>query len=90
MVGLRGEGVWRPGPLHREVGRGEERWGWLLSLPLFLPWTSIHFHLFLCAPMFLAGVQLVATAHGNELENVIKNPALADLVGGIQVRGWKL
>ncbi len=27
------------------------------------------------------GVQLVATAHGNELENVIKNPALADLVG---------
>jgi hypothetical protein len=26
------------------------------------------------------GVQLVATAHGNELENVIKNPALADLV----------
>ncbi|KXZ55595.1 hypothetical protein GPECTOR_2g1145 [Gonium pectorale] len=30
------------------------------------------------------GVQLVATAHGNELENVIKNPQLADLVGGIQ------
>lgn len=28
------------------------------------------------------GVQLVATAHGNELENVIKNPALADLVRG--------
>lgn len=27
------------------------------------------------------GVQLVATAHGNELENVIKNPSLADLVG---------
>mgnify|MGYP001807044251 CR=1 FL=1 len=26
------------------------------------------------------GVQLVATAHGNELENVIKNPQLADLV----------
>lgn len=24
-----------------------------------------------------AGVQLVATAHGNELENVIKNPSLA-------------
>jgi stage III sporulation protein SpoIIIAA len=31
-----------------------------------------------------AGVQLVATAHGNELENVVKNPSLADLVGGIQ------
>lgn len=30
------------------------------------------------------GVQLVATAHGNELANLVKNPALADLVGGIQ------
>ncbi|GLC35861.1 hypothetical protein PLESTM_000376400 [Pleodorina starrii] len=30
------------------------------------------------------GVQLVATAHGGRLENVIKNPTLADLVGGIQ------
>jgi stage III sporulation protein SpoIIIAA len=30
------------------------------------------------------GVQLVATAHGNALENVIKNPALNLLVGGIQ------
>lgn len=30
------------------------------------------------------GVQLVATAHGNELQNLIKNPALSDLVGGIQ------
>ncbi|GMH44764.1 hypothetical protein BSKO_12716 [Bryopsis sp. KO-2023] len=29
------------------------------------------------------GVQLVATAHGCELENVIKNPSLQDLVGGI-------
>lgn len=29
------------------------------------------------------GVQLVATAHGNELENVMKNPSLSDLVGGI-------
>lgn len=29
------------------------------------------------------GVQLVATAHGNELGNVIKNPSLVDLVGGI-------
>ncbi len=30
------------------------------------------------------GVQLVATAHGNELANLIKNPTLSDLVGGIQ------
>jgi stage III sporulation protein SpoIIIAA len=30
------------------------------------------------------GVQLVATAHGNELENLIMNPTLSDLVGGIQ------
>lgn len=30
------------------------------------------------------GVQLIATAHGNQLENVVKNPALSDLVGGIQ------
>ena len=30
------------------------------------------------------GVMLVATAHGNELANLVKNPTLADLVGGIQ------
>ena len=30
------------------------------------------------------GVQLVATAHGNALANLIKNPTLSDLVGGIQ------
>ena len=30
------------------------------------------------------GVQLVGTAHGNKLENLIKNPTLSDLVGGIQ------
>ena len=30
------------------------------------------------------GVQLVATAHGNTLENLVLNPTLADLVGGIQ------
>lgn len=30
------------------------------------------------------GVQLVGTAHGNRLENLIKNPTLSDLVGGIQ------
>ena len=30
------------------------------------------------------GVQLVGTTHGNCLENLIKNPSLVDLVGGIQ------
>jgi stage III sporulation protein SpoIIIAA len=30
------------------------------------------------------GVQLVATAHGNTLENLIQNPTLCDLVGGVQ------
>jgi len=30
------------------------------------------------------GVQLVATAHGNTLDNLIKNPTLSDLVGGVQ------
>jgi len=31
------------------------------------------------------GVQLVATAHGNTLENLIKNPTLSDVVGGVNV-----
>jgi len=30
------------------------------------------------------GVQLIATAHGNTLENLMQNPTLADLIGGIQ------
>ncbi|HEX4954827.1 MAG TPA: R3H domain-containing nucleic acid-binding protein [Thermoanaerobaculia bacterium] len=30
------------------------------------------------------GVQLIATAHGNTLENLLRNPTLCDLVGGIQ------
>ncbi len=30
------------------------------------------------------GVQLVGTAHGNNLENLMLNPTLADLIGGIQ------
>jgi stage III sporulation protein SpoIIIAA len=30
------------------------------------------------------GVQLVATAHGNTLENLMMNPTLSDLIGGIQ------
>lgn len=31
------------------------------------------------------GVTLVATAHGTKLENLIQNPTLSDLIGGIQV-----
>jgi len=31
------------------------------------------------------GVQLVGTAHGNSLENLLMNPTLSDLVGGISV-----
>ncbi|EAM50590.1 R3H domain-containing nucleic acid-binding protein [Crocosphaera watsonii WH 8501] len=30
------------------------------------------------------GVQLVGTAHGNQIENLLKNPTLSDLIGGIQ------
>ena len=30
------------------------------------------------------GVQLVATAHGNTLDNLILNPTLSDLIGGVQ------
>ncbi|MPZ47734.1 MAG: AAA family ATPase [Dehalococcoidia bacterium] len=30
------------------------------------------------------GVQLVGTAHGNSLENLMQNPTLSDLIGGIQ------
>ena len=30
------------------------------------------------------GVQLVGTAHGNTLDNLIKNPTISDLIGGIQ------
>ncbi|MFP4391280.1 MAG: R3H domain-containing nucleic acid-binding protein [Desulfohalobiaceae bacterium] len=30
------------------------------------------------------GVQLIATAHGNTLENLVQNPTLSDLLGGIQ------
>ncbi|HXE73861.1 MAG TPA: R3H domain-containing nucleic acid-binding protein, partial [Candidatus Nitrosotenuis sp.] len=31
------------------------------------------------------GVQLIATAHGQSLENLMMNPTLSDLVGGLQV-----
>ena len=30
------------------------------------------------------GIQLIGTTHGNCLENLIKNPSLSDLIGGIQ------
>lgn len=30
------------------------------------------------------GVQLIGTAHGNTLDNLVRNPTLADLVGGVQ------
>jgi stage III sporulation protein SpoIIIAA len=30
------------------------------------------------------GVQLIGTAHGNCLENLIKNPTLSDIIGGVQ------
>lgn len=30
------------------------------------------------------GVQLIGTAHGNTLENLVANPILSDLVGGVQ------
>src|SRR5262249_48780747 len=30
------------------------------------------------------GVMLIGTAHGNALENLLKNPTLVDLVGGIE------
>lgn len=30
------------------------------------------------------GVQLVGTAHGNTLDNLVQNPTLSDLVGGVQ------
>ncbi len=30
------------------------------------------------------GVQLIGTAHGNALENLLLNPTLSDLVGGIE------
>lgn len=30
------------------------------------------------------GVQLIGTAHGNTLENLVMNPTLSDLIGGVQ------
>lgn len=37
-----------------------------------------------CRTIAERGVQLVGTAHGQLLENLMKNPTLSDLVGGIQ------
>lgn len=36
-----------------------------------------------CRTIAERGVQLVGTAHGRFLENLIKNPTLSDLVGGV-------
>ncbi|KAK9810870.1 hypothetical protein WJX73_003675 [Symbiochloris irregularis] len=37
-----------------------------------------------CRSIAERGVQLVGTAHGQVLENLMKNPTLSDLIGGIQ------
>jgi stage III sporulation protein SpoIIIAA len=37
-----------------------------------------------CRTIAERGVMLVGTAHGQMLENIIKNPTLSDLVGGVQ------
>ena len=37
-----------------------------------------------CRTIAERGVQLVGTAHGRLLENLLKNPTLSDLIGGIQ------
>ncbi|OGB90781.1 hypothetical protein A2625_07040 [candidate division WOR-1 bacterium RIFCSPHIGHO2_01_FULL_53_15] len=37
-----------------------------------------------CRTIAERGVQLIATAHGNFLDNIVSNPTLSDLVGGVQ------
>ena len=37
-----------------------------------------------CRSIAERGVQLIGTAHGQVLENLMKNPTLSDLIGGIQ------
>src|SRR3989339_505185 len=37
-----------------------------------------------CRTIAERGVQLIGTAHGNQLDNIISNPTLSDLAGGIQ------
>ena len=37
-----------------------------------------------CGTIAQRGVKLIGTAHGDSLESLMKNPALSDLIGGIQ------
>ncbi|CAN8314085.1 unnamed protein product [Cochlearia groenlandica] len=37
-----------------------------------------------CRSIAERGVMLIATAHGEQLQNIIKNPTLSDLIGGIE------
>lgn len=37
-----------------------------------------------CRTIAERGVQLIGTAHGQLLENLLKNPTLSDLVGGVE------
>lgn len=37
-----------------------------------------------CRSIAERGVMLIGTAHGQRLENIIKNPTLSDLVGGVE------
>lgn len=37
-----------------------------------------------CRTIAERGVTLIATAHGQVLENLMKNPVLSDLIGGIE------
>ncbi|CAL8172995.1 unnamed protein product [Prunus armeniaca] len=37
-----------------------------------------------CRSIAQRGVMLIATAHGQQLENILKNPTLSDLVGGVE------
>ncbi len=37
-----------------------------------------------CRTIAERGVQLIATAHGNTLKNLLLNPTLSDLIGGVQ------
>ena len=45
---------------------------------------STHEEALACRSIAERGVQLVGTAHGQVLENLLKNPTMSDLVGGIQ------
>ncbi|XP_004290277.1 PREDICTED: uncharacterized protein ycf45 isoform X1 [Fragaria vesca subsp. vesca] len=37
-----------------------------------------------CRSIAQRGVMLIATAHGQQIENIIKNPTLSDLIGGVK------